>query len=145
MSKELTEQWRNGTLHGGWYFLEFENGAILPVYYCELNREFEFKWDWKISKVLLPASYDQFVELIKKVHILNEANMQLENAIGSQADYFRQKISVLESKLSEVNEVIKFYANTDGLTEEEKQMSAEKYHLVYGLKAYDYIERYGVK
>lgn len=66
MSKELTEQWRNGTLDGGWYFLEFENGSILPVYYCGLNREFEFRWDWKISKVLSPASYHHFVELTEK-------------------------------------------------------------------------------
>lgn len=73
-------------------------------------------------------------EYKQKVHILNEANMELENTVGNLCE-----------QLNEANEVIKFYANTDGLTEEEKQMSAEKYHLVYGLKAYDYLERYGVE
>lgn len=81
MSKELTEQWKNGTLYGGWYFLEFENGSILPVYYCGFTREFEFGWNWKISKVLSPASYSQFVELTEKVKELEkrlkEANEML--------------------------------------------------------------------
>ena len=72
MSKELTEQWRNGTLEAGWYFLEFKNGAILPVNYCGFNREFDFVWDWEISKVLSPASYSHFVELTKKVKKLEQ-------------------------------------------------------------------------
>lgn len=49
------------------------------------------------------------------------------------------------NQLKEANKVIKFYSDATGLTEEERQMSSEKYHLVYGLKACDYLERYGVK
>ncbi len=144
--QDLTEKWKNRTLYGGWYFLEFENGSILPVYYCGFNREFEFGWDWKISKVLAPASYDHFVELtekanqfsqvakkveelekrknhfveltnkymdkyddkfkkntelVQKMHILNEANMNLKNTIGT-----------LGEQLKEANEVIKYYADS---------------------------------
>ena len=79
MSKELTEQWRKGKLEAGWYFLEFENGSILPVNYCGFNREFEFRWDWKISKVLSPASYNHFVELTEKVNQFSQLVKRLSS------------------------------------------------------------------
>lgn len=63
-SQDLTEQWKKGELQGGWYFLEFENGSKFPVYYCGFNREFEFGWDWKISKVLAPVpSYEEYLTM----------------------------------------------------------------------------------
>ena len=152
MSKELTEKFMNDELDDRLYYftqkMSQDNVEIGHSFAFNMVRADDGEYlDWfLIHEVLAPVpTYDQVVDLTKKVHILNEANMQLENAIGSQADYFKQQIGVLETKLSEANEVIKFYANTDGLTEEEKQMSAEKYHLVYGLKAYDYLERYGVE
>lgn len=54
-----------------------------------------------------------------------------------------QEIIKLKSQLEDANSVIRFYADERGMTEEEKQMSAEKYHLVYGLKANDYFDRWG--
>lgn len=162
MSKELTEQLRNGTLEDGLYYaltstFRFNEESVIEraingVLY--INGVVDFNVKEVLAKV---PTYDQFSQLLKKieelgkenselvqkVHILNEANMKLENAIGSHADYFQQQISVLESKLSEANDIIKFYANADQLTEEEKQMTAEKYHLVYGLKANDYLTKHG--
>ena len=41
----------------------------------------------------------------------------------------------LKERIADADKTIKFYADIDGMTEEEKQMTAEKYHLVYGLKA----------
>lgn len=67
----LTEQWKAGELSGGWYFLEFENGSNFPVYYCGFNKEFEFGWDWKISRVLARCSYEELEELKIDNHSLN--------------------------------------------------------------------------
>lgn len=55
------------------------------------------------------------------------------------------KNRLLGQQLAEAEEVIKFYSNADQLTEEEKQMTGEKYHLVYGLKANDYLEKWSAK
>lgn len=46
-------------------------------------------------------------ELVQKIHILTESQMNLENALGSQADYFKQQIGVLESKLFAYSELLK--------------------------------------
>lgn len=73
------------------------------------------------------------------------SNLERIEELEHQLTDLRKKVEQLEQQLNEANEVIKFYSNTDQLTEEEKQMSAEKYHLVYGLKAIDYLERYGVE
>lgn len=51
----------------------------------------------------------------------------------------------LTEQLNEANKVIEFYSDAHQLTEEEKQMTAEKYHLVYGLKANDYLDKWGLK
>lgn len=51
-------------------------------------------------------------ELVQKIHILTESQMNLENALGSQADYFKQEISVLESKLFAYSELLKKCRNT---------------------------------
>lgn len=91
ISETLTEQWKNRTLYGGWYFIKFENGSILPVYYCGFNREFEFRWDWKISKVLAPASYDHFVELTEK---------------ANQFSQMVKKVKKLEKQLKEANNLL---------------------------------------
>ena len=38
-------------------------------------------------------------KLKQKIHILTESQVNLENTLGSQADYFQQKISTLEDKV----------------------------------------------
>ena len=45
------------------------------------------------------------IELEKKVHILNEANMKLENELGHFAD-LSKKVERLQEQLKEANEVI---------------------------------------
>lgn len=96
----LTEQWKNGELQGGWYFLEFENGAILPVYYCGFNREFEFGWDWKISKVLARCSYEEFDNITKcylcaheKADRLEKENKQLKELLKE----YRKQLSDIKN------------------------------------------------
>lgn len=88
--------------------------------------------------------FEIVTELEQKIHILNEANINLENAFGSQADFFQQQISVLESKndelvtkcnrleeqLKEANEVI---TNFPAIT------------MTNTSDAIGYLERWGVK
>ena len=59
-------------------------------------------------------------ELMQRIHILNEANMELENAIASNADFFRQQMSVLEDECKEyerlkaaIPEVVSIIASMD--------------------------------
>lgn len=113
MTKTLTEQWRNGKLGGRWYYIKVL-GKIEIARLSKYNQFYNlpitngYAANKDVSEVIAPVpTHDQFVELIEKVHILNEANMRLENAIDSQADYFRQQISVLESSLKEIEEALK--------------------------------------
>lgn len=157
MTKELTDQWRKGNIQETYYYTKspwsegevdisyVHNGVddwteiVAPVLsyteLCELKQDLEICKDDKADLYAkLCNALMQLEEYKQKVHILNEANIKLENTIGKFGE-----------QLEEANNVIRFYANADGLTEEEKQMTAEKYHLVYGLKACDYLERSGVK
>ena len=53
------------------------------------------------------------IELEKKVHILNEANMKLENELGHLAD-LSKKVELLQEQLKEARHTIYCIANTDG-------------------------------
>lgn len=65
MSKELTEQWKNGELKEGWYYLSIVPSKKCIDYYY--GKDFERYNEWAITKVLSPVpTYDQFVELTEK-------------------------------------------------------------------------------
>lgn len=150
MSKELTEQWRNGTLEDGDYYVRREYDTIIDYYY---NNHWEWiEYEQEVKEVLAPVpdyyhfvelteKADQFSQLVKKVEPLEQL---LESETLAKQEGV-ERVAELEDRLKEAEKVIKFYADAQPLTEEEKQMTAEKYHLVYGLKACDYLERYGVE
>ena len=79
------------------------------------------------------------------LHEVDIALCHFEDARQELSKAYIKQIKRLENQLKDAEEVIRFYADADQLTEEEKQMTAEKYHLVYGLKANDYLEKWGVK
>lgn len=54
---------------------------------------------------------NQIADLSKKVHILNEGNMKLENEIGRFADASKT-IERLQEQLSEANRLIKWVVRT---------------------------------
>lgn len=160
MSKELTEQWRNGTLECGEYYLKYTDGTTDREYLDWANvygvvSEKGFSTEpCDIEEVLDPVpTYEEWVkigtwytekshnELLKKIEKLEMQRESDRMAVEEGAEL----VAELEDRLKEAEEVIKFYANADGLTNQEKQMTAEKYHLVYGLKANDYLEKYGVE
>lgn len=68
MSKELTEQWRKGTLPEGWYYVkEDEDVHISP---CSKHYLLGVLKD---CEVLAPVpTYEQFSQLVKKVEELKQ-------------------------------------------------------------------------
>jgi hypothetical protein len=83
MSETLTEQWKNGTLKEGWYYL-----SIVPSKKCIdyfFGQDFERYNEWAIEEVLAPVpSYDHFVELVTKCHRLEK---QLDIATKALREY----------------------------------------------------------
>lgn len=140
MSKELTEQLQNGTLEENMYYVKLPEEIVISNLYR--LKQLALVNDSDEIEVLAPVpTYNQFSKMVKKVerleqqlesetlakqegveivselqqkvHILNEANMNLENAIASQAEYFRQQISVLEDIVKELK--IKICAYESGV------------------------------
>lgn len=61
MNKELTEQWKNGTLEEGWYYLSIVPSKKCIDYYY--GKDFERYNEWAITKVLAPVpTYDEWVK-----------------------------------------------------------------------------------
>lgn len=124
MSKELTEQWRNGTLEDGFYYVK-ENDEVF-ISHCSRHYLLSVLKDCEVLASV--PSYEEWVkngtwytekshnELLKKIEKLEqllesetlaknegvEIVAELENAIASQADYFQQQISVLEDRVKEL-------------------------------------------
>lgn len=77
MSKELTEQWRNGTLPENWYYIHLKsnwgNIDCITINYCDEECIFEEYPDEDIKEVLAEVpDYNQFSKLVKKVEGLRE-------------------------------------------------------------------------
>lgn len=122
----LTEQWKNRELQGGWYFVEFENGSILPVFYCGFNREFEFNWDWKISKVLSRCSYEEFDNVTKcylsahkRAKKLDKQNQQLKELLKQWVHFYPIVLYEYEDTLK-TKDIIELYEKTINAIGEKK-------------------------
>lgn len=118
MTKTLTEQWKDGTLPLGTYYILNINGDE------EIDRSVAVGELWNntdLKEVLAPVpSYDEWQSelasndellnvqkrLEKKVHILNEANMQLENELGHFAD-LSKKVERLQKQLHIATKALK--------------------------------------
>ena len=141
MSKELTEKFMNDELDDRLYYFTQK----MSQDNVEIGRSFAFN--------MVRADDGEYLDLflihevltpVPSYHDLCELKQELEICKDDKADLYAKLCNAL-MQLEEANKVIKFYSDATGLTEEEKQMTAEKYHLVYGLKACDYIERFGVE
>lgn len=125
MSKELTEQWRNGELKKGLYYIKSKSGR--KVFALHTNSASHLftpynRYTLETKEVLAPVpTYNQFVELTEKVHILNEANMNLENIIGNFA-----------KQLKEANDALKQIADTRNFQHGHK--FAQSYIKKWGIK-----------
>ena len=76
MTKSLTEQWKDGTLEEGDYYIRRTDDVIIDFYY---NRH----WDWMeyeqdIKEVLAPVpSYEEFVQ--QRDFVKDHQNVLIEN------------------------------------------------------------------
>lgn len=86
MTKSLTEQWRDGELHFGFYYVKFPNEEP-QTYSSEYLKSFNVVKEAGRIDILAPVpSYDEYKKLAQKIHILNEANMKLKNELGQFAE-----------------------------------------------------------
>lgn len=88
MTKTLTEQWREGTLAGGDYYIKTTGLGIDKViinYYEKELKQFDGLCDCSISEVLAPVpSYEEYKELLSKTEQLEK---RLEIATKALEEY----------------------------------------------------------
>lgn len=120
MSKELTEQWRNGTLPYGFYYLKTKDGRIRADDTVYIVGEKQYRWRYTdvvfIEEVLAPVPTCEEWKAAYECQLMES-----------------EEVLTLKQQLKEAEKVIKFYANADQLTDEEKQMTN------------DYLYKYGVR
>ena len=168
--KSLTEQWREGTLPRGAYYVNYQYNNRVWLY-KDKNQTPENTVG--LFEVLAPVpSYDEYKEmdndlkeiaskndtlamengklqeqnadLGQKVHILNEANEKNYNALCDEI----KKNKKLQEQLKEANEVIKKYAESDNWFEEDTHgevwsfQKESKYPWRIGFR---YLKKWGVK
>lgn len=108
MSKTLTEQWREGTLPEGLYYIEGKGNndiALIRNRYCPVLTSPYCEDDVFESEFMPVApvpSYDENNELVQKIHILNEQNTKQYNELCEEI----KKNNTLEKKLEVALEVL---------------------------------------
>lgn len=118
MTKTLTEQWNDGTLPRGGYYIKLLDGSIKQTNYDNISKTFDtelFQYSVSVKEVLAPVpGFVQYQGLMDDSRELDKAY---------------DKIKRLQEQLKEANEVI-IYANNlaDAYDEIEK-----------------YLEKWGVK
>jgi hypothetical protein len=128
MSKELTEQWKNGELPDGYYYIDYDTQKRIfeiedgCATYQGLPAETYFLNDVCLIKVLAPVpSYD-------KVKELKEDNRFLKSGIETRD----KQIELLQEQLKEANEIISYVSRTSN------------YGPIYE-PCYVYCQKWGVK
>ena len=87
MTKTLTEQWKNGELGFGYYYIDFGIGGVPMLFnglefYCERTQKPN-----AIKTILAPVpSYDHFSQLGKKVKRLKKQLKIAKKALKEYAD-----------------------------------------------------------
>lgn len=86
MTKTLTEQWRNGTLKGGIYYLLLRDGTTVTDKTVYIVGEKQLRWSYSsfdfVKEVLAAVpSYEKFVELTEKVESMEKQLKEAEEAL----------------------------------------------------------------
>ena len=106
MTKTLTEQWREGTLRGYFYW-KLPNGNICTAY-TDTMRDIKNVGDSDEVEVLQETpSYVEYNELVQKIHILNEQNTKQHNELCEEI----KKNNTLEKKLEIATKALEQYDN----------------------------------
>lgn len=136
MSKELTEKFMNDELDDRLYYftqkMSQDNVEIGHSFAFNMVRADDGVYlDWfLIHEVLAPVpSFDEYNELVQKIHLLNEANMKLENTVGKLCE-----------QLKEANYAIKHYKYCSSGFKVDKEGS-----VIDKFIARSYLDKWGVK
>ena len=111
MTKALTEQWREGTLNGGYYYLKMKDGNIFIDHTEYIFWAHEIRWETKdssyVKEVLAPVPrYDEYKELTQRVGRLELDNEVLEDVV-KECNKRGLENKKLQEQLKEANDVIK--------------------------------------
>ena len=99
----LTEQWRNGTLDGGWYYMIDCAGKEWFRYLSGVKPDADFVKCFK--EILAPVpDYNQFADLSKKVEELEKRLKEANAIIKSLKDARSQSVNEYLEKYGVENE-----------------------------------------
>lgn len=115
MTKTLTKQWREGTLKGGFYYLEMNDGLVVVDHTIYVVGEKIYRWELSsidyVKEVLEHVpSYDKVKEMSKKIERLEFVNDVLETAHNDckkTNDELVSKVDKLEKKLEIATKALK--------------------------------------
>ena len=123
MSKELTEQWRNGELEKGRYYIAIKDRRFVKDWFD--GKQFEVFFSNYIVEVLAPVpDYEQFVELTEKANQFSQMEKKVEakeqeyidclrdvrNQLTEQILQHLDEIDVLQKKLNIAVKALGYYA-----------------------------------
>ena len=142
MTKTLTEQWREGTLPEGLYYIEgkvthdialIRNRycPILTSPYCEDN-----VFEPEFVPVAPVPSYDEYQQLVsnsdesvQKIHILNEQNTKQYNELCEEIkknNILEKKLAIATKALKKINRKYRFTVAQDVVYKALREMEGVK-------------------
>ena len=142
MKKTLTEQWREGTLNGGYYYLKMKDGNIFIDHTEYIFWAHEIRWETKdssyVKEVLAPVPiYDEYKELTQRVGRLELDNEVLEDVV-QECNKRGLENKKLQEQLKEANKLLK----TAGYGSKEKMFPLP---YVCPEECRNYLKKWGVK
>ena len=99
MTKSLTEQWKDGTLDYGWYYIKIYWGAGYDIVFDNYNATTKMFSDFgsSVKEVLAPVpSYDEVKEMSQKIERLELDNEALEMAHNEGKEINAELVSKTE-------------------------------------------------
>lgn len=109
MTKTLIEQWREGKLPNGDYYIKVRGSLSKKDFYAKdncINGKWAYTLDGNIIDIIEKVpSYDKYKELVQKIHILNEKNTKQYNELCEEI----KKNNILEKKLEIATKALKKY------------------------------------
>ena len=149
MTKTLTEQWREGTLPDGWYYLDYDTQEVkVEIKYGRMyiggiivNRHsYGDDIDLMAIKGSVP-SYDEYKRLQERNEKLKKMSFHYT---PEEWNTMLRTIERLQEQLNEANEVIKYYIDVGVVTDETKENYEEEDWFCEPV-AEEYCEKWGVK
>lgn len=126
MTKTLIEQWREGTLPNGDYYIKVRGSLSKKDFFAKDNC-IHGKWDYTsdgniIDIIEQVPSYDKYKELVQKVHIL-EKRLEV-----SEKEHYRtlERLRIATKALKEINKNYRFTVAQDVVYKALKEMEGVK-------------------